>query len=137
MIRKIINISLTVILCIFLTVLTILGLAFTFIEGRMLFSLEWTVYHNPFNACVRLTFKLLLAISLIVYSVFEIINLFKKKDIITHSLYGVNVGYAMLGILLFITAANYVDLAGLILLPTLLVLKTIMVFITKRYASNK
>ena len=131
--KRIINISLISLLSIFLLLMGVLGLVFIFIEGRMLFSLEWTIYPNPFNIFIRLFLKLLLAIICISLTVVEVINFFKKNETITCVTFGANIGLFVLGILLFVLTTNYVDIVGIVLFSVILLIKSVLIFVSKYY----
>lgn len=131
--KKLINVLLIVVLSIVLTLTFILGLAFTFIEGRFVISFDWIVYHNPINVFIRHILRLFLAVSTLIYVIFEFINIRKKKDNFTYKLLGVNIGLVILGIIMFICASNYVDLVGLIIPIVLLLIKLILIFGNKYY----
>jgi hypothetical protein len=131
MLNKIFSICLNVILAILLVVVGVLGLALTFIEGRFIVSLEWTIYPDIFNTFIRYFFRLLLAISLILYAAFEFINIFKRNKSKAHLYFGINVGYCVLGILLFIFASNYIDIVGLILPFVLILIKSCLIFLIR------
>lgn len=135
MLNKVINICLNIILGTFLLLVIVLGLAFTFIEGRFVFSFEWLIYPDVFNAFIRYFLRLVLSISLIGYGVMEYINIFKKSIAKAHICFGMNIGYCVLGILLFVFASNYVDIVGLILPFILLIIKALLTFVTRHYTN--
>lgn len=131
--KKVLHISLISLLFVFLSILAILGLVFTFIEGRFLFSGEWIVYQNQFNIFIRILFKLLLALICISMLVLEIVNLRKKNIYLTYVLFGVNIGLCVMGIIMFIQTANYIDIVAFILPIVILCIKTILIFVFKTY----
>lgn len=135
--KKIVNILLITILSIILVITFILGLAFTFIEGRFVISFDWIAYHNPINVFIRHILRLLLAVSILIYVIFEFINIRRKKDKITYKLLGVNIGLVILGIIMFICASNYVDIVGLIIPVVLLLIKLILIFVNKYYKQQE
>lgn len=135
--KKFFNIILVTLLSIILVVTLILGLAFTFIEGRFVISLDWIVYQNPVNILIRHILRLVLAITLIVYVIREFINMSKKKDKSTFSLLGQNIGLVVLGVIMYVNTANYVDIVGLILPLVILAIKLILVFATKFYTPKE
>lgn len=131
--KKFFNILLVTLLSIILVVTLILGLAFTFIEGRFVISLDWIVYQNPVNILIRHILRLVLAITLIVYVIREFVNMARKKDKSTFSLLGQNIGLVVLGLIMYVNTANYVDIVGLVLPLVILAIKLILVFVTKFY----
>ena len=135
--KKFFNIVLVTLLSIILVVTLILGLAFTFIEGRFVISLDWIVYQNPINILIRHVLRLVLAITLIVYVIREFVNMGRKKDKSTFKLLGQNIGLVVLGVIMYVNTANYVDIVGLILPLIILAIKLILVFATKFYAPKE
>ena len=135
--RKFFNIILVTLLSIILVVTLILGLAFTFIEGRFVISLDWIVYQNPVNILIRHILRLVLAITLIVYVIREFVNMGRKKDKSTFKLLGQNIGLVVLGVIMYVNTANYVDIVGLILPLVILAIKLILVFATKFYTPKE
>lgn len=135
--KKLVNVLLIVVLSIVLTLTFILGLAFTFIEGRFVISFDWIAYHNPINVFIRHILRLFLAVSTLIYVIFEFINIRKKKDNFTYKLLGVNIGLVILGIIMFICASNYVDIVGLIIPIVLLLVKLILIFVNKYYKQQE
>lgn len=135
--KKLINFLLGFILVILLLVLFILGAAFVFVEGRFVLSLEWFIYPNPANAVLRHSLRLLLALGVILYVIFELINLARKRKGTSISLFGINIGLTIAGIMMYILFTNYVDLVGLFLPSAILLIKFILTFITKYYSKVK
>ena len=72
--KKILNI----LLCFICSIIIILSLAFIFIEGRLLISLDWSIYDNPINGFIRYLFRLIIACFSLTVALLEIINIFKK-----------------------------------------------------------
>lgn len=135
--KKFFNIILVTLLSIILVVTLILGLAFAFIEGRFVISLDWIVYQNPVNVLIRHILRLVLAITLIIYVIREFVNMSRKKDKSTFSLLGQNIGLVVLGVIMYVNTANYVDIVGLILPLVILAIKLILVFATKFYTPKE
>lgn len=135
--KKFLNIILVTLLSIILVVTLILGLAFTFIEGRFVISLDWIVYQNPVNILIRHILRLVLAITLIIYVIREFVNMSRKKDKSTFSLLGQNIGLVVLGVIMYVNTTNYVDIVGLVLPLVILAIKLILVFATKFYTPKE
>ena len=106
---KIINSILKVVLFILSILAIILGLAFTFIEGRLLFSLDWIIYDNPFLGCITYLIRLLFALLAIAIGIIQIINHFKKDNSIRLLLVGLSGGYLFFSLILSIMYTNYLE----------------------------
>lgn len=122
------------------TISSLLALVFIFIEGRMLFTLDWLVYDNQILGFFKVFSKLLLALILLATSVLQIVNIFLKKEQLAAILYFANLGLVAGSIILCVYGANY---AGEILLAiTLLIvlLKTaegIVIAFIKKFEEAK
>jgi hypothetical protein len=104
--RKLLNIILSVI-CI---IIIILSLAFIFIEGRLIFSLDWIIYDNKFNGLLRYSLRLILACLAIVICIFEMINIRRSnKDISDYLLFS-DGGLVVASIVLLINTTNYINI---------------------------
>ena len=57
----------------------ILSLAFSFIEGRMLFSGDWIAYENPFGGCIRYLLRFFIALCALTLAIIEFVNLKKQN----------------------------------------------------------
>lgn len=111
--KKIIKIATTTFLVLILVVLSILGLAFTFVEGRFIFAGDWLAYHSPFNVFLRHLFRLFLALAVICYVVLEIYNLIKRKKFLFCLLLGISFCIYVLSLIMFVGTSNYIDIAAI------------------------
>ena len=65
------------------SIVIILGLVFVFIEGRLIISLDWMVYENPFGGFIKYLFRLLLAIISIGLGILDYINYKRKNKVLS------------------------------------------------------
>ena len=122
MIRKILTIILNVLLCIVLGVAIILGLAFTFIEGRLLFSGDWLIYNNPFYGFIRYFFRTLLALGFITYCVIEIIYLFRYNRMNKFIVMAIRFSFITFSFVLVFNATNGLGIIYALLQGTIYIL---------------
>lgn len=94
-----------------LLVLILISLVFVFIEGRLLVSLDWTIYDNAFNGFIRYFFRLLIALGSIFTAVLEFINMKKNSKTIEFYLNNISIGLLCASIVILITATNYAGIA--------------------------
>ena len=76
-----------------LTLCTIVGVAFAFIELRSLFAGDFTLFNNPVSSFVRYFFRGLYYLSLVAASIWTIITLIKRKET---NVYGVVISASLL-----------------------------------------
>lgn len=117
--RKLLN----VILCFIGSIIIVLGLAFIFIEGRLIFSLDWIIYDNNINGLIRYLFRLILAIIAIVIIIFEFINMKKKKIYIRDYLLFAEGGLVVASVVILNNTTNYVNYICLGLACALFIIK--------------
>ncbi len=100
---------LKIILCFIWAIISILCLAFIFIEARLLVAGDWLVYDNALNGFIRHLLRLLIAFYGLSLAVLEFVNC--KRKSLRIAIF-INVGVmAMipLAILAFFAATNFVD----------------------------
>lgn len=113
--NRTLNIIVNIIKSIVSVVLIIISLAFIFIEGRLLLSLDWIVYNSPFMSFIMYFCRFLAALIIGVIGVLEIINLFKKNNRLSLIILFSNIGLVIMSIIVFIGTTNYVDVVAIIL----------------------
>lgn len=113
--NKTLNIIVNIIKSIVSVVLIIISLAFIFIEGRLLLSLDWIAYNSPFMSFIMYFCRFLAALIIGVIGVLEIINLFKKNNKLSLIILFSNIGLVIMSIIVFIGTTNYVDVVAIIL----------------------
>lgn len=126
--KKVLNI----LLCFVCAIIIILSLAFTFIETRLLLSLDWSIYDNPTNGFIRYLFRLVLALFALVIGLFEIINVFKKEKIELLLLLS-DFSLLTISIIIAIFSTNYVGLVCLGLSILLLIIKLPIFYIKRKH----
>ena len=94
-----------------LVILILISLVFVFIEGRLLVSLDWTIYDNAFNGFIRYFIRLLIAVICIFTAILEFINMKKSSKTIEFYLNNISIGLLCSSIIVLITATNYAGLA--------------------------
>ena len=94
-----------------LVILILISLVFVFIEGRLLVSLDWTIYDNAFNGFIRYFFRLLIAVICIFTAILEFINMKKSSKTIEFYLNNISIGLLCSSIIVLITETNYAGLA--------------------------
>ena len=127
--NKIFNIIFKAFFFITIFIITILSIAFIFIEGRFVFSLEWTIYDFSFLTFIKYLFRFILPLIILFYVVMEFINLKKKNDILMNHLFILNISFIILSILLCIFAANYIGIISLSLSSIVLISKVLIHYI--------
>ena len=117
------------ILTIFISsIIILLSLVFIFIDGRLLFSLDWIIYDNAFNGFIRYLFRLIISIYAGFVGLMEIINIKKQKDILLYF----NISLVLISIILLFTTTNYVGTICIIVSVLLLIIKLIKYLLEKR-----
>lgn len=128
--KRIVDILLNTLLCFTCSIIIILSLAFLFIEGRLLISLDWSIYDFDFAGFIRYLFRFLLALFALSVCVFELVNLKKKNKTLSIYLFVADISLVLMSIFALIFTANYVGVICLIL-STLLVLSRLKITIKK------
>ena len=118
------------ILCFIWAIISVLCLAFIFIEGRLLAMGDWLVYDNYLNGFIRYLLRLLIAIYILFLAVLEFINLKKKKYQSAITL-GV-ISLIPFGIIAGFYGTNYVDIICFVLMLILVFLKAITIFLERK-----
>jgi hypothetical protein len=116
----------------FSIIIFVLSLAFIVIEGRLLFSLDWTIYDNVIFGFLRYFFRFLIAISLCIYSIVEFINMKKKSEKIQFILFIYNVCLVIVSIFLLFQATNMVGEIAISLSLLILLVKVLFIVLLKK-----
>ena len=128
--KRIVDILLNILLCFTCSIIIILSLAFLFIEGRLLISLDWSIYDFAFAGFIRYLFRFLLALFALSVCVFELVNLKKKNKTLSIYLFVADISLVLMSIFALIFTANYVGVICLVL-STLLVLSRLKITIKR------
>ena len=121
----------------FSIIIFVLSLAFIVIEGRLLFSLDWTIYDNVIFGFLRYFFRFLIAISLCIYSIVEFINMKKKSEKIQFILFIYNVCLVIVSIFLLFQATNMVGEIAISLSLLILLVKVMFIVLLRKNNMNK
>lgn len=113
-------------------VIFIVSLVFIVIEGRLLFSLDWTIYDNVFFGFLRYLFRLLIAIVTCVYSILEFINIKKKSELINFILFIYNICLVMVSTIMLFATTNMVGEIALCLSSIIILIKIIFILIINK-----
>ena len=116
----------------FSIIIFVLSLAFIVIEGRLLFSLDWTIYDKVIFGFLRYFFRFLIAISLCIYSIVEFINMKKKSEKIQFILFIYNVCLVIVSIFLLFQATNMVGEIAISLSLLILLVKVLFIVLLKK-----
>ena len=117
-----------VLIFIFSSIMLLLTLAFIFIEGRLVFSMDYLVYDSPFNGFIRYFFRLLLAILVLCKCVLEFTKSGRSGKLKEYLFYG-DISLVLMSIIILIFSTNYVGLVCILL--------SILVFAPKFYLQIK
>ena len=118
-----------ILLILFAFIGIVFGLAFAFLQARLLVSLDWIIYDNAFNGFIRYFFRLLIALFAITVCVLDIINIKRKQKTLAVKLYVANIMLFVMSIVIAVFATNYVGLACLSISGVLLIIKSLITFI--------
>lgn len=116
----------------FSIIIFVLSLAFIVIEGRLLFSLDWTIYDNVIFGFLRYFFRFLIAIISCIYSIVEFINMKKKSEKIQFILFIYNVCLVIVSIFLLFQATNMVGEIAISLSLLILLVKVLFTVLLKK-----
>ena len=107
------------------SIIMIFALAIVFLEGRLIFSLDWTVYQSPANGFIRYALRLIIALTAFGISLLEIINLKKKNAEISSIIFFAELGLLLASLPVCIFGANFIGLAYTLLAVLLFVLSAL------------
>jgi hypothetical protein len=116
----------------FLVIIFVLSLAFIVIEGRLLFSLDWTIYDNVIFGFLRYFFRLLIAIVTSIYTILEFINMKKKSEKLNFILFIYNICLVIISIVLLFKATNMVGEIAILLSLIILLIKGLFIFLVNK-----
>ena len=121
-----------ILVCFFLVIIFVLSLAFIVIEGRLLFSLDWTIYDNVIFGFLRYFFRLLIAIVTSIYTILEFINMKKKSEKLKFILFIYNICLVIISIVLLFKATNMVGEIAILLSLIILLIKGLFIFLVNK-----
>ena len=114
MIRRFVSVIEYILRFFLIGMISFLCFAFILFEGRLLFSGDWMVYDIPFFGCLRYLCRLILAIILLAYMVFEVVYVFIRKKTIFLRIFSrlCAFGGVIIGLFLAIFASNGIEVLG-------------------------
>ena len=107
-------------------ILIVLGLAFSFIEARLLFSGDYIIYDNAFNGFIRYFLRFLISLYVIFVAMLELINLKKEYKFIKDYIMYFEISLVILSVLLVLLATNYIGTISYLLVLILASFKVFM-----------
>jgi hypothetical protein len=113
----------------FLVIIFVLSLAFIVIEGRLLLSLDWTIYDNVVFGFLRYFFRFLIAIVTSIYVILEFINMKKKSEKLNFILFIYNICLVIVSVFLLAEATNMVGEIAILLSLIILLIKGLFIFL--------
>ena len=113
----------------FLVIIFVLSLAFIVIEGRLLLSLDWTIYDNVVFGFLRYFFRFLIAIVTSIYVILEFINMKKKSEKLNFILFIYNICLVIVSVFLLSEATNMVGEIAILLSLIILLIKGLFIFL--------
>ena len=116
----------------FSIIIFVLSIAFIVIEGRLLFSLDWTIYDNAFFGFLKYFFRFIIALLTCAYSIFEFINFKKKSELISFVLFIYNICLVIVSIFLVFQATNMVGEIALTISLFVLLIKVMFLLLNKK-----
>lgn len=114
------------------SLITILSLAFAFIEGRMLFSGDWLAYENPFSAFVRYTLRFIVALFALALAIIEFVNLKKQNGFLNDYLIFADGALFIACLVIAFFSSNYVGVVLIAVSALALLFKLLYRFNLKR-----
>ena len=93
------------------SIVMVFALAMAFLEARLIFNMDWSVYQSPANGLIRYSLRLLLALSAFAVALMEIINLKLKYNEVSSILLFGEIGLLIGAIPVCVFGANYIGLA--------------------------
>ena len=113
----------------FLVIIFVLSLAFIVIEGRLLLSLDWTIYDNVVFGFLRYFFRFLIAVVTSIYVILEFINMKKKSEKLNFILFIYNICLVIVSVFLLSEATNMVGEIAILLSLIILLIKGLFIFL--------
>lgn len=123
---------LKVLTIVFCSVTAIFALAFSVIEGRLLFAGDWLIYDNALNGFIRYALRFLLSLAVLFAVITDVVNCKINNQNLSVILWFLYVGAVLSSVVICIFASNYVGLVCLALSIVLALLKSGLLFFIQR-----
>ncbi len=96
---------------IFSAIILLLALAFCIIEGRLLFSGDWTIYESALQGCVQYLCRFLMSLFVLSIGLFPFVNKIKPSQKISDFLQTGSLALVMMSVIVCLFATNYVGIS--------------------------
>ena len=96
---------------IFSAILLLLAAAFCIIEGRLLFSGDWTIYESALQGCVQYLCRFLMSLFVLSIGLFPFVNKIKPSQKISDFLQTGSLALVMMSVIVCLFATNYVGIS--------------------------
>ena len=116
----------------FSVVIGLLAFVMMIIELRLLLSLDFIIYDNPFNGFIRYFLRFILSCSFIFMVLCEMINKLKNINFIKNNLLFYEMLLLIVSIILLIFSTNYIGIISLLLMIIFTSLKIVKLNIEKK-----
>ena len=121
-----------ILIAFFSCLIIIVGLAFAFIEARLIFALDWKVYQLYLNGLLRYTLRLIIALFAIFIGVFYFIKS-KKRSPKNEFIYFLSIlQLFIISIFIFFLTTNYINIAILTLSTVYMILNGCSLIVNKK-----
>ena len=121
-----------ILIAFFSCLIILIGLAFAFIEARLIFALDWKVYQLYLNGLLRYTLRLIIALFAIFVGIFYFIKS-KKKSPKNEFIYFLAIlQLFIISVFVFFLTTNYVNIAILSLSAIYLILNSCTLILSKK-----
>lgn len=116
----------------FSCLIIIIGLAFAFIEARLIFALDWKVYQLYLNGLLRYTLRLIIALFAIFVGIFYFIKSKKKSYKHEFIYYLAILQLFIISVFIFFLTTNYINIAILSLSAIYIILNSCALIVNKK-----
>ena len=96
---------------IFSAILLLLAAAFCIIEGRLLFSGDWTIYESTLQGCVQYLCRFLMSLFALSIGLLPFVNKIKPSQKISDFLKTGSLALVMMSVIVCLFATNYVGIS--------------------------
>ncbi len=98
------------------SLILILSVVMAFLEIRLIVSLDFLLYDNPFNGFVRYFLRTIIALSYLLMVLIVFIKRFRNNDFIKKHFVFLEFGLLIISYILYLTTANYIGLVCFMLM---------------------
>lgn len=98
------------------SLILILAIVMSFLEARLIVSLDFMLYDNAFNGFIRHFLRLIIALSYLLMVLIVFIKKLRNNDFIKKHFVFLEFGLLITSYILYLTTANYIGLVCFILM---------------------